>query len=181
MRKEKYAVALSKYLLCARAVGTHGVTGTLRLENHTDSPKVLQRLKTVYYKDGNGDFVPVKVEKASIQKEAVLMKLEILSSLEEAITWKGRELYAAREDFRLRRGEWFIADVIGLPVFDKTSGEKIGKVKEVMTGRIQDIYVIDDVNGGSFMIPHVPDFINEVLVEGENAGVYVTLIEGMRE
>ena len=49
-----------------------------------------------------------------------------------------------------------------------------------MTGRIQDIYVIDDVNGGSFMIPHVADFINEVVVEGDNAGVYVTLIEGMR-
>lgn len=173
-------MALSKYLLCAKAVGTHGVTGTLRLENFTDSPKVLQRLKTVYLKDASGEFIPLKVEKASVQKEAVLMKFESLTTLEEAITWKGREFYAAREDFRLRRGEWFIADVIGLPVLDKATGEKIGSVKEVMTGRIQDIYVIDDVNGGSFMIPHVADFINEVVVEGDNAGVYVTLIEGMR-
>lgn len=173
-------MALNKYLLCARAVGTHGVNGTLRLENYTDSPKVLSRLKTLYIKNANGEFTPVKVEKASVQKEAVLAKLDVLSTLEEAITWKGRELYASREDFRLKNGDWFIADVISLPVLDLESGEKIGTVKEVLTGRIQDIYVIDDVNGGSFMIPHVPEFIKEVRLEGEDAGMYVTLIEGMR-
>ncbi|MBQ8523759.1 MAG: 16S rRNA processing protein RimM [Clostridia bacterium] len=173
-------MAINKYLLCARAVGTHGVSGTLRLENHTDSPKVLAKLKTMYYKDKSGEYIPVKIEKASVQKEAVLAKLDVLSSLEEAITWKGREFYAAREDFRLRRGEWFIADVIGLPVFDAESKEMLGYVKEVMTGRIQDIYVIDDVNGGTFMVPHVSDFIKEVKVEGDDAGVYVSLIDGMR-
>ena len=30
------------------------------------------------------------------------------------------------------------------------------------------------------MIPHVPEFIKEVRLEGEDAGMYVTLIEGMR-
>lgn len=173
-------MALCKYLLCAKAVGTHGVTGTLRLENFTDSPKVLSRLKTMYIKDENGGYLPVNVERASVQKEAVLAKIDALSTLEEAITWKGREFYASREDLRLRKGEWFIADVISLPVFDLESGERIGNVREVMTGRIQDIYVIDDINGGSFMIPHVPDFIKKVKVEGDDAGVYVTLIEGMR-
>ena len=174
-------MAINKYLLCARAVGTHGVGGTLRLENFTDSPKVLSKMKTLYLKKPDGSFTPVKIEKASVQKEAVLAKLESLNSLEEAITWKGREFYADREDFKLGKNDWFIADVIGLPVIEKDSGEVVGKVKEVLTGRIQDIYVIDDVNGTTFMIPSVPDFIKNVAVEGDDAGVYVSLIEGMRE
>ena len=174
-------MAINKYLLCAKAVGTHGVGGTLRLENFTDSPKVLSKMKTLYLKRPDGTFAPVKIEKASVQKEAVLAKLEGLDSLEDAITWKGREFYADRDDFHLGRGGWFIADVIGLSVIDNDSGEVVGKVKEVLTGRIQDIYVIDDVNGTSFMIPSVPDFIKKVIVEGEDAGVYVALIDGMRE
>lgn len=173
-------MALDKYLVCARVVGTHGVRGNLRLENHTDSPRVLASLKTLYMKK-NEEFVPLKVEKASIQKEAVLVKLEGLDVLEEAITWKGRELYADRADFRLPRGGYFVADQLGLPVLDAESGEKIGIVSDIMTGRIQDIYVIADVNGGTFMVPSVPEFIVRVAVEGDDAGVYVKLIEGMRE
>lgn len=174
-------MALNKYLLCARAVGTHGVGGTLRLENFTDSPKVLAKMKTLYLKNKDGGYTAVKIEKASVQKEAVLAKLDVLNSLEEAITWKGREFYADRADFKIGKNDWFIADVIGLPVIDSEKGAVIGKVKDVLTGRIQDIYVIDDVNGTSFMIPSVPDFIKNVKVEGDEAGVYVSLIEGMRE
>lgn len=173
-------MALEKYLLCARVVGTHGVKGNVRLENYCDTPRVLAKLGTLYLKSGN-EYKPYKVEKASVQKEAVLAKLEGLDTLEEAITWKGRELYADREDFRMRKGEYFIADQIGLKVKDADTGEVFGTVNEILTGRIQDIYVVDDVNGGSFMIPSVPDFVKSVEVEGESAGVYVKLIEGMRE
>lgn len=173
-------MALSKYLLCARVVGTHGVRGNVRLENYCDTPKILAGLRTLYLKTGD-NYKPYKVEKASVQKDAVLAKLEGIDTLEDAMLWKGKELYAARDDFRLRRGEYFVADQIGLPVVDDESGEVIGKVREIMTGRIQDIYVVDDVLGGSFMVPSVPDFIKSVSVEGDDACVRVTLIDGMRE
>ena len=43
------------------------------------------------------------------------------------------------------------------------------------------MYVIDDVRGGQFMIPCVPEFIIDVKDEGDDAGIYVRLIEGIRE
>jgi 16S rRNA processing protein RimM len=174
-------MALNKYLLCAKIVGTHGVRGNVRLENYCDTPKILAGLKRLYYKKPDGSYEEYKVEKRSVQKDAVLAKLEGVETLEDAIVLKGRELYADREDFRLRKGDYFVADQIGLPVIDAESGEKVGKVREIMTGRIQDIYVIEDVNGGTFMVPSVPDFIKKVSVEGDDAGVYVALIDGMRE
>lgn len=174
-------MAIQKYLLCAKIVGTHGVRGNVRLENYCDTPRVLAGLKKVYYKKADGSYEAYNIEKASVQKDAVLAKLEGVDTLEDAITLKGRELYADRDDFRLRHGTYFVADQIGLPVIDEQTGETVGKVLEIMTGRIQDIYVIADVLGGTFMVPHVEDFIKKIVVEGDGAGVYVTLIEGMRE
>ena len=46
---------------------------------------------------------------------------------------------------------------------------------------VWDIYVVDDVRGGQFMIPAVAEFVKEIVTEGEREGVYVSLIEGMRE
>ena len=45
----------------------------------------------------------------------------------------------------------------------------------------RDGYVIDDVRGGQFMIPAVEEFVKEIVTEGEREGLYVSLIEGMRE
>ena len=42
-------------------------------------------------------------------------------------------------------------------------------------------YCITSKNGKTFMIPGVPAFIRNRIVEGEEAGIYVELIEGMRE
>lgn len=58
--------------------------------------------------------------------------------------------------------------------------EVIGVVSQIMTGRSQNIYVVKDVKGGEFMIPDVSEFIRKIEVEGEQAGVYVKLIDGMR-
>ncbi len=174
-------MAHNKYLLCARVVGTHGVDGKIRVENYTDSPRVLAKMKKVYTLTPSGEYVAHNVERASIQKEAVLLKLDTLTRLEDAIIWKGKELYADRADFHLGSKGFFIADVVGLPVYDEVSGETVGTVKEVLTGRIQDIYVISDVRGGEFMIPYVSEFIKNVTTDGDNALVTVHLIDGMRE
>lgn len=171
---------LQKYLLCAKAVSTHGIRGTLRLENHADSTEVLCGLKKMYIKTADG-MKPLNVVKASPQKNMVLAAFAEVGSIEEAVKYKGCELYADRDDFDLPEDSHFIADIEGLPVIDLESGETIGKVKEILTGRSQDIYVIDDRNGGEFMVPGVDEFIKRVCVEGRDAGVYVTLIDGMRQ
>ena len=170
---------LQKYLLCAKAVGTHGVRGTLRLECHADSPNALCSLKKMYIQTPEG-LKCLNVVKASPQKGMVLATFAEIETLEDAVRYKGQELYADRDDFRLPEGSHFLADIEGLPVFDCDTGEKVGSVKEILTGRSQDIYVIEDENGGEFMIPGVEEFIRRVTVEGDDAGVYVKLIDGMR-
>lgn len=174
-------MAKEQYLECAKIVGTHGVRGMVRVECYCDTPASLAKLRRVYRKEKNGEYREMKILRGSVQKMMVLFALEGIDTLEAAIPLKGTTLYADRADFRLRPGDIFIADLLGLPVLDDMTGEKYGTLTDVTTTGVQDLYVVTAEDGSSFMIPGVPAFIKRRITEGEDAGVYVTLIEGMRE
>ena len=102
-----------------------------------------------------------------------------VDTLEAAAALRGTVFYAAREDIKLGRGEYFIADMIGLPVVDHESGHKYGTLSDVIRPGAQQIYVVKGENG-EFMIPVVPEFIKEITV-GDGGAVRVKLIEGMAD
>ena len=66
-------------------------------------------------------------------------------------------------------------------MLDNDSGEIYGTLSDITTAGVQDLYVVTAADGSSFLIPGVPAFIRRRVTEGEEAGIYVTLIEGMRE
>ncbi len=172
---------MEKYLECAKIVGTHGVRGMVRAECYCNTPTALAKLKRVYRKEKSGEYREIRVLRGSVQKTMVLFALDGIDTLDAAIPLKGTTLYADRADFRLRPGEVFIADLIGLPVIDNDSGEILGTLSDITTSGVQELYVVTGSDGASFMIPGVPAFIRRRVTEGEDAGIYVTLIEGMRE
>ena len=174
-------MAKQQYLECGKAVSTHGVRGTLRLECWCDTPETLARLRTLYRKTADGGFVPMKVRASSVQKNMVLCSFEDIPTLEDAIPYKGTVFYADRADLKLKKGGVFVADILGLPVRDAESGEVYGTLAEVITPGGREVYVVDDVRGGQFMIPVVDAFIKRIETDGDDAGIYVSLIEGMRE
>lgn len=171
---------LSKYLECAAIVGTHGVRGNVRLENRCDSPKVLASLKKMYIKKGEV-YTEMKVVHSSVQKNMVLTAFEGIESVESAAALRGTVLYAAREDFKLRKGDYFWADILGLPVIDNKSGDVYGTLSNILTPGAHQVYVVKR-DGGEFMIPAVDEFIKEIsLGDAREEGIYVELIEGMIE
>ncbi len=172
---------LKQYLECAKAVNTHGVAGMLKMENRCDAPEVLAKLKTMYVVR-DGGYVPMKVTRASVQKNMVLVKFEGVDSFEDAVKYKNEVFFASRGDFRLGRGDFFIADIIGLPVIDTKDGRIVGTLDDVLAPAGQQVYVIKKADGKTFMVPCVPEFIKEVSFgEDSDAGIYVSLIEGMEE
>ncbi|MDD6879937.1 MAG: ribosome maturation factor RimM [bacterium] len=174
-------MAKEKYLECGKAVSTHGVRGTLRFECYCDTPETLARLRTLYKKEKDGTFTPMKVRAASVQKQMVLVSFADLSSVEEAIPYKGTTFYADRADIKLGKDSVFIADILGLDVLDFETREKFGTLADVITPGGREVYVIDDVNGGQFMIPAVGEFVKKIIDDGKDSGIYVKLIDGMRE
>ena len=165
---------MEKYLECAAVASTHGVKGGMRLENRCNSPETLSSLKRMFIKEG-GEYRELKKISSFVQKSMVVATFEGIGTVEAAAAMRGTVLYAAREDFRLKKGEFFIADMLGLPVTDADSGETIGKLRDVIKPGAQQIYVVKR-DGGEFMIPAVPEFIIDIDLE---KGIKVKVIEGL--
>ena len=62
-------MAKEKYLECGKAVSTHGVRGTLRLECYCDTPEKLAKMRRMYIKTETGEMKLMKVRAASVQRE----------------------------------------------------------------------------------------------------------------
>lgn len=168
------------FLECGQVVNTHGVKGAVRMANRCDSPAVLASLKTMYLPE-NGGYRALEVLRASVQKNMVLATFAGVDTLEGAVALRDKVLYAKREDLPLPEGSHFVADLLGLPVIDADTGEACGVLEDVTFPGAHPVYVVRD-GEGTYMIPAVPAFIIEISFGQEKPeGIYVRLIEGMRE
>ena len=162
------------FLECAIIINTHGVKGDVKLESLCDSPAVLAGLNRVYFCEG-GEYREVKVLHSSVFKSFVLASVEGIYDMDKAMAQKGKTLYAAREDFKLKKGDYFIVDLIGLDVIDNVSGKTYGKITDVINRGASDIYVVK-TESGERMMPAVKEFVKKVDLE---SGVYVEVIPGL--
>ena len=163
-----------QYLECAIIINTHGVRGDVKLESLCDSPEVLASLERVF-KLENGSYKEINVTHASVFKQFVLASLEGVTDMDQAAAMKGIMLYAARDDFELEEGDYFIADLIGLPIIDVESGKTYGTLKDVINRGASDIYVVKTPSGER-MMPVVEEFVKNIDLD---KGIFVKTIPGL--
>ena len=162
------------YIECGKVVNTHGCHGALKLESWCNTPDDLADLGRIFL-NKSGIYKEFKVTKASVFKQFVIITLDDVDSMDDALLLKGATVYAARDDFKLEDGEYFISDLIGVNVIDNDSGKIYGTITDIINRGASDLYVVKTENGDR-MIPVVPEFVSSVDV---NKGVFVTPIEGM--
>lgn len=162
------------YLPAGRVINTHGFRGTVKLESWCDSPEILAELACVYVKEQDG-YRAIRVRHASVFKQFVLMDLEGVESEEAANRMRGTEVFASREDLPLAAGDYFILDLLGLPVRHADSGEVLGELKDINTASARDLYIVKTPSG-EYMIPAVPELI--VKIDPDDA-IYVRPIPGL--
>ena len=161
----------AQYLEAGKIVNTHGIAGEVKIIPWADGPEFLLDFDTLYI-DGK----PMDVQRARVHKNCVLAKLAGIDDINEAMKLKEKVVYIHRDDAKLEEGAFFLADLLGLEVWDADSGEVFGTLSEVLTPPASNVYVVTDVKH-QHMIPAVPEFIVETnLDEGY---LRVRLIEGM--
>ena len=105
---------------------THGVRGEVKVFPTTDDVKRFKRLKKVILDTGKEEKI-LEVEGARFMKNLVLLKFKGYDSINDIEKYKGCSLYVTREDaVRLRKDEYFVADLIGMEVFLE-DGSAFGK------------------------------------------------------
>ena len=164
----------NNYLECGKIINTHGIKGALKVESWCDSPYILAELERVFTSE-NGIMKEHEVIKASVFKQFVILELKDVITIESAETMKNTVIYLSRDDLELEEGEFFIEDLIVLPVIDADDGKKYGEIIDVMNTGASDIYVIKTETGEA-MIPAVAEFVKNIDLE---EGVFIKPIEGM--
>lgn len=174
-------ISLSRYIECGKIINTHGCRGDVKAEPWTDTPRDLIDLGRVFIGDGE-DKKEMKILRGSVMQGRFLMlTLEGVESMDAADALRNTVLYAAREDFHLAEGQYFLSDALGLPVYDTREGREgklLGTVTDISPNAASDIYTVKTPDGAEVLVPAIPVFVTEV-IPGEC--VRMAPIDGMFE
>lgn len=166
---------LQKYLECGQITRAHGISGAMIVNHFCDSTEAFMALKYVYLKEGS-EYKKVRVIKSSPYKNSVIAWLEGFTTPEQVVAKRMETIYADRDDIITDENDFFIVDLIGLPVIDATTNEKYGVLKDVINQGAQDIYVVKRENKSDAYVPAIKEFVSSISLEN---GIHITPIEGL--
>lgn len=153
-----------RYLEAARITKTVGLRGEMRAQLLCDSCEILTDFELALGKE----HTPVKVTSAfPLKNDMCKIRIEGVETAEQAQKLAGKILYLDREDAELPEDTWFIADIIGLPVYDAESGKLYGKVAEILQNGPTDVYIIKTKEGKELLFPAIPEVLKSIDVDGE--------------
>ena len=163
---------MNNILQVGAVTSTHGLAGEVKVFPTTDDPKRFKKLKQVLLDTGK-DMLPLGVEHVKFFKNMVILKFKGYDRIEDIMGFKGKNLYVTRENaVRLKKDEYFIADLIGMKVY-------LGELTEGITTGANDVYTVRMENGKDVLIPAIGQCILNVDVEHETMQVH--LLEGLLE
>lgn len=167
---------MEKLLQVGVISSTHGVRGEVKVFPTTDDVKRFKKLKKVILDTGR-EHLPLEVESVKFFKQFAILKFKGIDNINDIEKYKGKSLLVDRENaVKLRKDEYFIADMIGLQVFTD-DGEEFGKFRDVLETGANDVYIIDSLKHGEVLVPAIKQCILDVDIE--NGKMVIHLMEGL--
>ena len=155
---------------------THGVRGEVKVFPTTDDMKRFKRLKEVILDTGKEELT-LEIEGVKFFKQFVILKFKGYDNINDIEKYKGKSLLVTRANaVRLRRDEYFIADLQGLTVVDEED-KVIGTLRDVMETGANDVYIIDMTDGREVLIPAIKECILHVDMEAGKMQIH--LMDGL--
>jgi 16S rRNA processing protein RimM len=135
----------------AAVAGAHGVRGELRLKLFTDSAENLKHYRTVFVGG-----VERKLESVRPGPAGAVARIEGVADRSGAEALRGSLVEVDRSALPpLGEGEYYHADLIGLPCFDR-NGRELGRVIAVENFGAGDLLEVETGGGQSSLIPFKP-------------------------
>ncbi len=167
---------MDDYLQVGVIANTHGIRGEVKVFPTTDDPARFKKLKQVFLDTGNG-YLEMKIEGVKFFKQFVILKFKGFDNINEIEKYKKRPLLVDREHaVRLKKDEYFIADLIGLTVYTE-DGKLLGTLTDVLQTGANDVYVVEMEDKKEVLIPAIGECILEVDLEGRKMQVH--LLKGL--
>lgn len=155
---------------------THGLKGEVKVFPTTDDVKRFKRLREVILDTGK-ERIGLEVESVKFFKQFAIVKFKGIDDISAVEKYRKASILVTRENaVRLKKNEYFIADLLGLKVRDESDAE-IGVLRDVMETGANDVYVIDLTDGRELLLPAIKQCVLEVDVE--DGFIKIHILEGL--
>ena len=157
-------------------VNTFGIKGFVKVNPFVDDISRYDDLEKVYVRR-NKELKEMEVEEVKYHKNMVLLKFKGIDRVEDAELLRNSYLEVDRENaIELQEWEYFIADLLGLNVFDE-EGKELGKLEDIFNTGSNDIYVVRTEDGKQLLLPAISEVIKEINLE--ESKIVVHFLEGL--
>ncbi len=155
---------------------THGIRGEVKVFPTTDDANRFKKLKEVIVETGKERLI-MEIESVKFFKQFAILKFKGYDSINDIEKYKNAKLLVTRDKaVRLRKDEYFVADLIGMQVLTE-DGTHFGRLKDVMATGANDVYVIDREDGTEVLIPAIRECILKINMEENCMTIHV--MEGL--
>lgn len=106
-------------------------------------------------------------------KQFAILKFKGLDNINDIERYKGKSLYVTRENaVKLRKDEYFIADLMGVKIYDEQDAY-MGVLKDVIVTGANDVYEIALEDGRTLLLPAIKQCVLDVDIEQRRMKVHV--------
>ena len=143
--------------MVARITSVADTKGFVKIYSYSDFPERFFSLREVYldFFDSKKKFIVEDVKKV---KNDFFIKFRNFESASDTRVLLDKEIYVDEKDaVKLPEKVFFVHDLLDSKVF---RNEKLfGIIKDVLSYPANDVYVIEDVNGGEVLLPALSELI----------------------
>ena len=149
---------MDKEIVIGKIVAPHGVRGDIRIMPLTDRPEQFLNLSYLLLEDGR----QLTVKAARFHKRMVLVSTKEITTMNDAELLRDKKILIRAEDLLpLEEGRFYVADLIGLPVFDE-EGKQLGTFKDSITTGSNDVYIVAVPGSKDLLIPALKIYVREI-------------------
>lgn len=164
-----------EYLIVGKIVDTFSLDGSIKIISSSNN-------QDIRYKKGNKLYIKVNDEYRcftidSYRKSGNLDIVHFfeITTVDEALSFKGKEILAIKDEKDLKEGYFFFADLEGCKVISE--GKELGAVIRVEEFPAQVTLRVKALNGKEFFVPFIKVFIKDVDIK--NKVIEINYMEGM--
>ena len=159
------------HIAVGRVLSPHGLQGAFKIDPFTHHDETFAVGRQLWI-----DGVPRKIERLRWQRNCPYVNIEGIDKREQVAELRGHILTVPESELApLEEGEYYSYQIVGLEVFEE-SGERLGKIEELLSSAPNDVYVVRGPRG-EILIPAIEDVVIEIDVEAGR--MVVSLMDGM--
>ena len=149
---------MDKEIIIGKIVAPHGVRGDIRILPLTEKPDLFLDLEYLLLEGGK----KLTVKNARFQKRMILVTTKEVTSMNEAELLRDKNIYIKAEDLpELEEDEFYVADLVGIPVYDM-EGNQIGTFKDSLSTGSNDVYIIAVPGAKDILVPALKEYFKEI-------------------